>query len=501
MDNLMKKIILILLSVLLIISFVSCGNSSTDSTSSDSTSSPANDIILAPADKTLASVDGIDISVYALRYFYVNAYKDFCEKNYSDISKYFDPSLPLHTQVPTHADYKEYATWYDYFLSMAKRDLEYYIAFAKDAKKDGISLTDEEKAAVDQSVAELEENAKSYDVSFAEYMEQFEMMGPGVTPETVKEVYYIFQLATKYSRVKYDSFEITSDDIQKEFEKDKKSYSTVDYSIITIVPKYDATSTDDEKETAKKKAVEDADKFTSYIESGKSFFEAHKLTYPELGDEEHTEFLNSCEINDAEYVKDDTLSEWLFDEARKSGDINRTVDSQGKIKIVQIAKAATKNDSPLLNIRYIYIDLSLQHYNEVTAPALAKDIIAEIKNADDKDKKFAELVALHSNDTNTNQTGGLIENVTPESTMLPENIISWCFEDGRELYDCDYKEYTSYGVVCGYFITFISSNGRPYYEYQIETKLKSELFANYIEDITKNISIEYDSELSNLIYK
>ena len=85
--------------------------------------------------------------------------------------------------------------------------------------------------------------------------------------------------------------------------------------------------------------------------------------------------------------------------------------------------------------------------------------------------------------------------------MLPEDIISWCFEDGRELYDCDYKEYTSYGVVCGYFITFISSYGRPYYEYMIEIKLKSDMLTNYIDDITNSISIEYDSSLSDLIYK
>ena len=273
MDYRMKKIILVLLSILLILSSVSCDNPEigTSVTSGDITP-PGDSIVLAPADKIIASIDGIDIPVYALRYFFVSAYKDFYEKNYSNISNFFNPNLPLHEQAPAHADYKEYPTWYDYFLSIAKRDLEYYIAFAVNAEKDGVSLTDEEKADIDKTVDEMEENAKSYEVSFSKYMEEFEMMGPGVTPETVKEVYYIFQLATKYSKIKYDSFAVTSDDIQKEFEKDKNTYSTVDYNIITIVPKYDATSTDEEKENAKKKAVEDADKFTSFIEAGSSFF-------------------------------------------------------------------------------------------------------------------------------------------------------------------------------------------------------------------------------------
>lgn len=502
----MKKLILSFISIILILSIVSC--SDTDSNTEDTSPStveipsyPHSDMTLTPPDKVIASVDGIDITAFALRYFFVSAYRDFYQTHYSELSSYFDPSIPLHDQVPNHSDYKNYATWYDYFLEIAKRDLEYYIAFASNAKKEGISLTAEEKASVDESVAQLEENASSYDISFSEYMDEFEMMGPGVTPQIIKDVYYIFQLATKYSKIKYDSFEITSGEIDAEYQKDKNAYSTVDYDVITIVPKYDATSTDAEKEAAKKQALEDADKFISYIEDGNSYFEAHKLLYPEMTDEEHTEFLNSCSMTDVTYTKDNELSEWLFASERAPAEINKTVDTQGRIKIVQIVKTASKIDYNIPNIRYIYIDLSLQHYNEVTAPQLAKDIIEQVKNAENKDEKFKELVALHSNDTTTNQTGGLIENVIPTSTMLPPDVISWCFEEDRELFDCDFHEYESYGVVCGYFITFISSHGRPYYEYVIETKLKGDKLSDFIENITRDIKVEYDSTAIDSIYK
>ena len=499
----MKKIILILLSFLLVFSCVGCNGSQadTDSTNGSETNSPENDITLADGDKIIASVDGIDISVYALRYFFVNAYKDFYQNNYSEITKYFDPNTPLRNQTPTHQDYKEYATWYDYFLTIGKRDLEYYIAFARDAKKDGIELTAEEKASVDASITDMEKNAESYNSTFSEYMENFEMMGPGVTADTVREAYYIFQLATKYSKIKYDSFNISLADIEKEYLENKKDYSTVDYNIFTVVPKFDATSTDQEKENAKQEALNKADTFISHIESGIDFYDAYKLTYPDLTDAEYTEFLNSYSFENVEYIKDNELSEWLFSDNRKDGEINKTIDTQGKIRIVQIAKTAAMMDDPVLNVRYIYIDLSLGNYNEVTAPTLAKEIIDDVKNADDKDNKFASLVEIYSDDTNTNKTGGLIENIIPTSTTLPQNVIDWCFEDGRKLYDCDYKEYESYGVVCGYFVTFISSHGRPYYEYVIETKLKSNMFSDYIENTTKNLSPEYDSTLSSLIYK
>ncbi len=499
----MKKTLLIILSLLLVISCIGCNNSQIDTTAdTDVTAgSPEDDITLADGDKIIASIEGIDISVYALRYFFVNAYRDFYQTNYSEISKYFDPSVPLREQVPTHADYKEYATWYDYFLSIGKRDLEYYIAFAIDAKKDGITLTDEEKAMVDASVADMEENAASYDATFSEYMEDFEMMGPGITPETVKEAYYIFQLATKYSKIKYDSFEITADDIEKEYLENKKLYSTVDYNIFTVVPKFDATSTDAEKETAKQEALAIADTFLSHIETGVDFYDAYKLTYPDLSDEEYTEFLNSYSFEKVEYIEDNELSEWLFSEERQDGEINKTVDTQGKIKIVQVVKAATKTDTPILNIRYIFVDLSLGNYNEITAKTLANQIIEEVKTADNKDEKFASLVEIYSDDTSTNKAGGLVENVISTNTSLPQNVIDWCFEEGRGLYDCGYQEYESYGVVCGYFVTFISSYGRPYYEYVIETTLKSTMLADYIENSTENLGIEYDSSMLSLIYK
>ena len=215
----MKKIILSAVCVILCVAMMSCTmNPSSTDTSADS---QGNDSVLAPPSEILASYEGIDISVFALRYFFVHAYRDFQQTNYADISKYFDPALPLQNQVPAAEGYTEYPSWYDYFLSIAKRDLEYYITFAAEAKKDGVSLTDDEKASVDANVDSIVATAKGYGISFEEYVKDIEGMGAGVTPQIMKDTYYTLQLATKYLQTKYDSFEITDDDIKNEFEKNK----------------------------------------------------------------------------------------------------------------------------------------------------------------------------------------------------------------------------------------------------------------------------------------
>lgn len=503
----MKKNILSTICIILSIAMISCGNGTADdSTGADSAVNesvyPHSDMTLATPSEIIATYEGINVPVYALRYFFVNAYRDFYETNYADILSYFDPNVPLHDQVPTKEEYKDHPTWYDYFLSIAKRDLEYYLAFAAEATKNDISLTDAEKASVDQSVDSLVSTAEGYGLSFQEYMEDFEGMGPGITAQTVKDTYYILQLATKYLQHKYDTFEMTDDDIQKEYEENKNVYSVVDYNIITITPEYDATSSPEEIEDAKKDAVSKADAFIASLESGASFTESYKVSYPDAEEKDITEFEKKCTVKNAGYSteKDDVLS-WLFDDSRADGDIKKFEDSQGRIKIVQVVKAPHPNDFPVVNLRYIYIDLSLGEYTESTAKKIAEDIIDQVSKSNNKDELFNELVEKHSDDTVTNKTGGLAENIIPTTTSLPENVVSWAFEDGRNLYDCGYQEYSNYGVVCGYFVTFVSSHGEPYHEYIIKSNLRTEMLSDYIKSLTESVSVDYNAEMAAAIYK
>ncbi len=499
----MKKIILSVICVILSVAMISCteNSSSTDEVSTSNTDIFSDDKILASPSEILATYEGIDISVFALRYFFVQAYRDFQQAHYTDISAYLDPTLPLQDQIPTKEGYTDYKSWYDYFLSIAKRDLEYYIAFAAEAKKDGISLTDEEKASVDANVDSIAATAKGYGISFEEYMKDIEGMGAGVTPQLMKDTYYTLQLATKYLQIKYNSFEITDDDIKNEFEKNKNSYTVADYNIITITPKYDATSTEQQKQDAKNDALNKADTFITSLQSGTSFIDTYKLIYPELEEKDYKEFEKNCTVNGAKYSEDpDEVISWIFSDGRLDSDITKFVDSQGRVKIVQVINAPHANDFPILNARYIYIDLSLGEYTESTAKKLAEDITSQISKAENKDAEFITLVEKYSDDKVTNKTGGLAENIIPTSTSLPQNVVSWLFEDGRKLYDCGYQEYTNYGVVCGYFVTFVSSHGEPYYQYIIKSNLKTEMLSDYIKDKTESIQINYNSELTSLIY-
>ncbi len=467
------------------------------------------DITLSAPDAALLEYDGVKLNVFALRYFFANAYTDFYQTNYSEITQYFDPTLPLHNQKPTQSKYSEYETWYDYFLSLAKRDLEYYLVFAAQAKKSGLTLTSEEISEVDENVNKIIENAKGYNISFAEYMEEFEMMGPDLTPEIVKETYYIFQLATKYSQKLYDEFNVTVDEVDAYFEEHKDHYSLVDYNLLMITPDFDATSSDSEVKAAKEKADKEATDFINYVKSGKTFPEAYRLVYPKLSAKEYEEFEKTYLTKKAEcyyqnykgeYVKSN-VTEWLFADGRQNGEITKLVDSQGRIKVVQAVKVPYKMVDPIPTIRYIYIDLSLQKYTESTAKKLAEELIDRVGKATDKDAEFVKLVTEYSDDTITKDKGGLAKDILPSSLAFPSNVVSWCFEDGRKLYDCGYQEYTSYGVICGYFITFISSYGEPYYQYMIDSSLRSEKLANYVKDILKTSSIEYAEEHMDSIFE
>ena len=190
-------------------------------------------------------------------------------------------------------------------------------------------------------------------------------------------------------QTKYDSFEITDDDIKKEFEKNKNSYTVADYNVITITPKYDATSTEQQKQDAKNDALNKGDTFMSSVQSGTSFIDAYKIIYPDLEEKDYEKFEKGCAVTDAKYSEDpDEVISWIFSDGRVDGDVTKFVDSQGRVKIVQVIKSPHENDFPILNARYIYIDLSLGEYTESTAKKLAEDIINQVSKSENKDEEF-----------------------------------------------------------------------------------------------------------------
>lgn len=96
---------------------------------------------------------------------------------------------------------EEGSTWRDYFLDSAVTSLKQYAAMCKYADENGITLTEEEEASLNDSLATLEESVKSYGyTSLNKYLSG--NFGKGVDKDTVLKYERMSLLASKaYSQI------------------------------------------------------------------------------------------------------------------------------------------------------------------------------------------------------------------------------------------------------------------------------------------------------------
>ena len=83
-------------------------------------------------------------------------------------------------------------TWYDYFMDTVIENVEMYVTYANAAKKANITLSEEDKKEIDETVKELKDSLKSYKMTFAD------QYGKGVTERDVRKCYELIYLASNY---------------------------------------------------------------------------------------------------------------------------------------------------------------------------------------------------------------------------------------------------------------------------------------------------------------
>ncbi len=137
-----------------------------------------------------------------------------------------DPNVSLKDQV---YDEESGQTWFDYFAEMATTQVEQQLVYAQAAKKAGVSLDDEDYAAIDQSIMMLEAYADLYGTSFNSYLAN--NYGKGVREKDVRRALELTQLSAKYAETVRDGFfdASTEESVSAFYEENKNDYLYADY--------------------------------------------------------------------------------------------------------------------------------------------------------------------------------------------------------------------------------------------------------------------------------
>lgn len=372
--------------------------------------------------KTAAESPNYKVDGMMMAYFYGSQYQSY----YSYLSYLgVDTSVSLKQQ---ECPYYSNGTWFDYFVDMTKDYVTEILALCEGAREAGITLDDSDRAAIDENIQQLEDNAALYGYTANNYL--LLTMGNPIKTKDVKKCMELNTLAGKYYNQFMDSLNYSDAEIQAYYEENKDTIDGVDYY------SYSFYSSDYTEYDANDNPVTSSD-----ADSAKAHAAAEQLAAAASGEEFESTLtallnvtLNSDEdsINSAvkntfhqHYTKAQLagagtdVSDWAF--SASAGD-SYTVGEEGdsSFTVYLLARAPYADETKSRDVRHI-----LFTYDSYEDDTKVNEVYSEWEAAGFSEDKFIELVSLWSEDPGSVENGGLYEDVVPG--QMVEEFEDWLF--------------------------------------------------------------------------
>ena len=487
------KILAFLLAIITVLTFVSCGDDNKKKESENALD--LSKYVVAKNDKIT-----VDAAIYAFfLYDYVGQYSYY-------LSWYgYDTTKPL-TEQTSKCAFDETKTWFEYFDEMTRTTVSQCIAFASAAMEAGMSLSDEDKADLDEYMKQTEEEAfkQGYDGIeglIANYYVK------GITEESFRACMELQQLAYMYVEKlleEIDNVDYDTTTLEKFVSEHKDEFYGIDYVHYTFFPVYDKDATDEEKKAAyadAKKRAEDFLKANTDIESIKNAI----VEIENEGEEEPydpevilADYIETHELpaSDDGNENDKAYREWAFSPDRKAGDTyireHEYSDSDVYYSVNCIIKPAYVEDTVTKTARHIFFEVNSKLTgDELEAAAKAaydkaQEVYETSKNGEMTSEAFAALAKEHSQDSNKDE-GGIYENIGI-GDMVSE-FEDWIYDPARKHGDTDIIK-TEYG----YHIMFFEQDGLKVWESQALDAYKDELYTKASDELVAKYPLTFDSE-------
>ncbi len=187
-----------------------------------------------------------------MKYYYMLTYNTFTS-NYSSYLSYFSlnglytpedhNTMPVGGTADNPNSYDTMflgnydGTWFDYFMAQTVTDVKNMLVYCEEADVLGISLTDEEKQSIEDSIDaailefRVQNIANGGTGEFSETSCLTAMYGSGVKRSDIRKAIEISTLASKCAEDIYDKIEaaVTEERINEEYNSNNKNYDGVDY--------------------------------------------------------------------------------------------------------------------------------------------------------------------------------------------------------------------------------------------------------------------------------
>lgn len=491
--------------------------------------------------RTTGAVSGetVEVDAAMMSFFLNDSIMNFYNNNYSYISYY---SLDLSKDLRTQTYGKGYetmflgefdGTWYDYFLTNVMDEVKMYVTYAEAAKDAGLTLTEEDKDAIDQALDEIKATLKASNASYSDWY------GKGIKKSDVRRCYELIYLASNFAEYKQAELEaaLDKDDaaLLKYVEDNKGTFYTAEYLSheIALSSKdfVNDAAFDAACEAAKAAAEKIAEaktpaEFVQFVEEFKAADDSKTETETKTEKDDESETLSPEEELESkiEELKDsisyqtgNELADWIFGEDVKENDVKvieetgtETEKATTETGTEEESESEEENASKTYNTYTVTayfvaktssLDKSLTKdfaYLAASDKAAVEAVIAEFKSGEMTKEKFNEIAqakydAIHADEDHEHSDEELFEFNAVEKVadgMFNDNykaLNEW-LDAGNlkdktlsEIFEVVVEEKTYYAVVFfekynveawyanAYSLT-VSSQFETWYEAELESK-------------------------------
>lgn len=450
---------------------------------------------------TAATVGEHSFTPAEVSYRYAGEYNNFVNQ-YGSYAAMFglDTSMGLAGLDSQTCSMIENGTWKDYFMQAAEQQLVQNAALLDYAAENGITLDEDELAEVDANFEGLDEAAKlqgygSADKFFAA------AYGSGVDVKIVRQAALDDALASKAYQQVREAKDYTGAELEEYYQGLNGESDVFEYAYYRVAAET-VESTDADGNTTNA-ATEET------MAAAKETADAILAAYNELnatadiaGVEGYVSQLDAAiagEIADGVSTQRSNVSgsslgdykDWLMG-SRSTGDAT-VIEAADTGYDVLIYLDRNDNHYPTANVRHILIkavaDADGNYTDEAKAEALTKaeDILTEWKAGDKTEDSFAALAEQYSEDSGSNQNGGLYENVA--HGQMVEEFDEFCFA-GHKSGDTAIV-YGDNGSYAGYHVMYYVGEGEQYSDYIARTQMLSEYMNQWLTELTEGYEVAH----------
>ena len=432
-----------------------------------------------------------------LSYYYGGEYLNFVN-TYGAYASYFgiDTSGGISSLKDQAYPTDEFANWKEYFLNSAKERIRSNQALYDYAVANGVSLSEDELAEIDTSLATLRDNViaggwKNLDSYFSSNY------GKGVNTKVAKDCLLFSALAQKGYEAGEAQFEYTDEELAAYYdslngESDNYNYWYYYLAADKVDSEPDAEGnvtsdvTAETMEAAQQKASKMINAYNSRIpEEGFSGTEEFEALFNSAISSQGISSECSAMKNTAASSVNADYKDWITSADRAAGDITVMENSSGTGYYLVVFGSHDDNHYPMVSVRHILIKAAEAEDGTYTEEALAdaeakaQEIYDEWKNGEATEESFAALAEKYSEDEGSNTNGGLYEEIY--KGRMVDTFDEFCFA-GHKHGDTGMVTATSGGYAGCHIIYFVGADG--------------ELYSNYIarkDKLSEDTSAWYDS--------